>query len=78
LYWILGLGVRLDYNEAMEWYLKAAKQGNVNAQRNIGGMYQKGHGVEQNYHQAMEWFLKAANQGVLKMIWGRCIVMEKE
>ena len=47
----------------MKWYLKAAEQGDADAQRQIGYMYYKGEGVEQNYKEAAEWFLKAAEQG---------------
>ncbi|KAF8920469.1 hypothetical protein BGZ58_004354, partial [Dissophora ornata] len=47
----------------MEWYLKAANQGNASAQYNLGFMYEHGKGVPQDYSKAMEWYLKAANQG---------------
>ncbi len=30
------LGVQQDYNEAIEYYLKASNQGNSNAQNDIG------------------------------------------
>ncbi|KAF8928216.1 hypothetical protein BGZ58_009806, partial [Dissophora ornata] len=45
------------------WYLKAANQGEANAQYNLGFMYRNGKGVPQDYSKAMEWYLKAANQG---------------
>ena len=53
-----------DYEKAMEWYQKAAAQGNANAQNNIGYMYLHGFGVKQDYAQAMEWYQKAAAQGL--------------
>ena len=34
-----GQGVPQDYAEAVKWYRKAAEQGDVNAQHNIGLMY---------------------------------------
>ncbi len=47
----------------MEWYTKAADQGNSNAQYNIGIMHYNGNGVPRDYTAAREWFLKSANQG---------------
>ena len=49
-----------DYAKAMEWYLKAAANGNSSAQNSIGYMYQYAQGVEKDYAKAMEWYLKAA------------------
>ncbi|MBR0202831.1 MAG: toll/interleukin-1 receptor domain-containing protein [Synergistaceae bacterium] len=51
-----------DYSKAMEWYQKAAAQGNANAQNNIGYMYLHGLGVKQDYVKAMEWYQKSAAQ----------------
>ena len=50
-------------NKACEWYQKAAEQGYVSAQCNLGYMYEVGHGVPQNYEKACEWYQKAAEQG---------------
>ncbi|KAF9545669.1 hypothetical protein EC957_010652, partial [Mortierella hygrophila] len=52
-----------DYQAAMECYLKAANQGFVEAQINIGIMYYEGNGVPQDFVKAMEWFHMAADQG---------------
>jgi TPR repeat protein len=43
--------------------LKAAEQGDVNAQFNLGWMYAEGRGVPQNYKQAVYWYSRAARQG---------------
>lgn len=51
-----------DYQQAMQWYLKAADEGNTDAMVNIGLLYQHGNGVQQNYQQAMQWYLKAADK----------------
>ena len=51
-----------DYEKAIEWYEKAAAQGNALAQSNLGYMYDKGLGIEQNYAKAKEWYEKAASQ----------------
>ena len=52
-----------DYDQAMEWYLKAVEAGEACAMNQIGYMYQNGLGVELDYAQAMEWYLKAADAG---------------
>jgi len=54
---------RKDYAQAMDWYRKAANQGNALAQTRIGDLYYNGQGVAQDYAQAMDWYRKAADQG---------------
>ncbi len=56
-------GLPHDPVKACEWYGKAAAQGNVDAQVNLGLMYARGRGVQQDYARAREWFEKAAAQG---------------
>ena len=51
------------YNEAAEWFEKAANQGYAEAQYKLGVCYDKGLGVGQSYEKAAYWFKKAANQG---------------
>ena len=41
-----------DYKQAVYWYKKAAKQGHINAQFILGGVYYEGTGVSQDYKQA--------------------------
>ena len=52
-----------DYAAAVRWYRKAADQGYVRAQSNLGVMYDKGWGVAQDYGEALRWYRKAADQG---------------
>jgi TPR repeat protein len=52
-----------DFKEAFKWYQKAADQGNVGAQNNLGSMYNLGEGVEQDFKEAVKWYQKAADQG---------------
>jgi len=65
--WVLkyffGEGVSQDFAEAVKWYLKAAEQGHVEAQFNLGGIYQEGIVVPQDNSQALNWYIKAAQQG---------------
>ena len=58
-----GYGVRQDYAEAFRWYRKAAEQGDVQAQYNLGLMYYNGQGVRQNFHLSKEWFGKVCDSG---------------
>ena len=61
-----GEGVKQDDVEAVKWYLKAAEQGNANAQFNLGISYYKGEGVKRNPSKAKEWFRKACENGYQK------------
>ena len=49
--------------EGGEWFQKAAKQGDAEAQLHLGSMYENGHGVQEDLAQAFQWYLKAAKQG---------------
>jgi TPR repeat protein len=52
-----------NFNKAVEWYQKAADQGNANGQCDLGICYERGRGVEQNFYKAVKWYQKAADQG---------------
>jgi TPR repeat protein len=56
-----GLGVELDFEEAMELYRQGSD--NATAQFNIGTMYRRGEGVSVDFDDAAEWIEKAAEQG---------------
>ena len=47
----------------MVW-VKAAKQGDADAQCKLGLMYKNGHGVKQSDSDAIRWFGMAAKQGL--------------
>ncbi|EGV34099.1 Sel1 domain protein repeat-containing protein [Thiorhodococcus drewsii AZ1] len=51
------------YREALPWYLKAARQGFVPAQYNLGVKYRDGQGVQRDDSIAAALFRKAAEQG---------------
>ncbi len=46
-----------------EVLMRRAKQGDAEAQRNLGFLYHKGQGVPQDYAEARKWWLRAAKQG---------------
>ena len=43
--------------------LRLAQQGNVEAQYNLGHMYENGHGVSKDISEAYKWYVKAAENG---------------
>ena len=47
----------------MAWYRRAAEQGEVAAQSNLGGMYGAGDGVAQDYILAHMWYNLAGAGG---------------
>lgn len=58
-----GIGVEQNYTTAFEWHEKAAMNGNIDAQLNLGCIYDQGNGVEQGYTKSVEWLGKAIEQG---------------
>lgn len=50
-------------SEGANWLLKAAEQGHIRAQCDLGVMYHKGFGVDQSYEDCLRWHRMAANQG---------------
>ena len=52
-----------EYADAATWFRIAAKQGNVNAQIMLGGMYFQGKGVLEDDAEAVKWYRLAAEQG---------------
>ncbi|MBQ7403256.1 MAG: sel1 repeat family protein [Lentisphaeria bacterium] len=61
-----GENVGKSYIKAMEWYEKAADQGNAEAMCNLGVCYQYGFGAkinDENLELAVKWYKKAAEKG---------------
>ena len=52
--------VARDFKLAKYWLQKAAKQGNAQAQFNLGVMYSSGEGVTRDAKQAVYWYQKDA------------------
>ena len=52
-----------DYALALSEFKKAADAGDMNAQYNLGVMYEHGHGVDQSDLKAGEWYQMAADNG---------------
>ena len=68
-----------DYKKAVEWYQKAAAQGEAEAQCMLGLCYEVGQGVTKDYKKAVEWYQKAAAQGDANAQWilGWCYTKDK-
>ncbi len=58
-----GEGVKLDENEAVRWFIKAAQQGYVPAQSKLGSLYFSGRGVPQDSTRAYFWMVVARLSG---------------
>lgn len=52
-----------DYPLALIEFTKAANNGDMNAQYNLGVMYEHGHGVKQSDITAAQWYQLAADNG---------------
>jgi TPR repeat protein len=61
-----GLGVIVNYGEAVRWYRQAAKRGHAPAQDNLGLMKVRGNGLTQDYAEAVNWFRLAAEPSSTK------------
>lgn len=61
--YFMGRGTPTDDIQAAPWYLKAAKLGDVEAQKNLGEIYSQGCGVPVNYQLAIKWYREAAKNG---------------
>lgn len=55
----LGLGIDPDFSEAIAWYRRAAEQGYIIAENNLGNLYLS----QGDTKQAIEWLSKAAERG---------------
>ena len=51
------------YDSKVQQYILAAKQGNVDAQYNLGECYYFGKGTKKDIEKAIEWYTAAANHG---------------
>lgn len=59
-----GEKVEQNYEKALEWFKKAALQGEPLSQYNLGGCYELGRGVLPSKEKAYSWYQKAAEQGL--------------
>ncbi len=50
-------------NKMMKELIRAANEGDVEAQNCLGSIYRSGEGVEKDLEKALYWYEKAAKQG---------------
>lgn len=58
-----GKALKKNHKLAVEWATKAAAQGHLDAQNNLGSHYYLGQGTRRNYDLAADWYKKSAWQG---------------
>lgn len=58
-----GKHVKQDYNEAAQWWARAAQQNNAKAIGNLGLCYQKGNGVEADSVRALNLYGRSVEKG---------------
>ena len=52
-----------EYEQAVDYFRKAAELGHANAQNHLGNCYFYGWGIAKKYNEAVKWFRIAAEQG---------------
>ena len=52
----------VDFDKALYWYSRSAKQGNVDAMLGLAGMYGHGQGVAQDKAASYRWLVLASSQ----------------
>jgi TPR repeat protein len=57
------IGIPKNPGEAVKWYRRAAENGHLLAQYEMGKIYHSGEGVAKDQVEAFKWWLKAAEQG---------------
>ena len=58
-----GMGVEKNVEDGLEWYRKAAMQGDIYAAHELGDTYRFGDEVEPDIEEAMKWYSVAAEHG---------------
>ncbi len=73
-----GLEVKHDLKAAAGWFKKAADQGHMESQYELGVIYSEGAGqVSKNNGKAADWFQQAAKQGHLQAQWRLSLLFEE-
>ena len=66
-----------NYSLAIEFYRKAALNGNLDALNNLGICYEYGKGVEQNYSKALEYYNNACKHYHIPSMLNKAILLIK-
>lgn len=75
---IADIRLRLKENdEAFAWYMKAAQNGNAEAQNMLGRCFSEGWGTAVDLEQATSWFAMAANNGNVSAQYNLAVCYEE-
>lgn len=62
--YLKGIGTDLSVVKSIEWYIDAAKLGNIESMLTLGYLYKSGYlDISVDYEKAIYWYSKAANMG---------------
>ena len=56
-----------DYNKAIDYYKKAANNGNIDAISHLGNLYYLGSIIQKDYQEAYKWYTQLFE--MVKQIW---------
>jgi len=77
--YLSGLGVKRNQEEAINWFHKAAEQGDAEAQENVADLYyNSGKASKQDELESIKWYRKAAEQGNARAQYMLGIIYSKE
>ncbi|HEY0939145.1 MAG TPA: caspase family protein [Steroidobacter sp.] len=60
---------RADLQSALRIWMQAAESGDLEAQTNVGEIYERGLGVEPDYEAAAKWYQKAADKNYARALF---------
>jgi TPR repeat protein len=63
-----------NYNQAAEWFRKAAQRGCTRALNNLGICYELGHGVDQDLDQAYHLYKESTEKGYVPAMYNLAFV----
>lgn len=64
-----GIGVKQNYQTALEWYCLAASNGDPGAMYYVGRMYRDGKGMKKDYAEAYKWWSVASEYGETRAMY---------
>jgi uncharacterized protein len=68
---------RADLKSALRIWMQTAEGGDLEAQTNVGEIYERGMGVEPNYEAAAMWYQKAADKGYSRALFNLGTMYER-
>ena len=61
--------IKIDFEEGIKWYSRAASLSHSGAENNLATMYMCGNGVDHDYNKAFGLYMKSAEQGNVSAIF---------